>query len=134
MNSSVRFAMLLASAFLVTACATTNPQRLEQLPSKVQKGTTTTAQVREFLGDPQHRRIDPEGETWSYGEAREKDTGDVIADQAVGIGVGFIPVPYIGTAVGSIRSIGHSTRSAQPSATIEFDKNGVVRDYTIEIP
>ncbi len=134
MNMYSPSAILLASLMLATGCSTVPPQKLEQIPAHIQKGSTTSAQVRQYLGAPHQRRIHPEGETWFYGNARDRGTGAVVFDQAVGIGLGFIPIPYLGTAIGGARSIGRSAQGKQPGATIDLDKRGIVRDYAIDLP
>jgi hypothetical protein len=134
MTKLLPLALALTCFVIMAACQSVTQQQLEKIPPNVRRGVTTTAEVQTLLGEPGHRRISANGETWFYGEVQERETSDVVVDQAIGIGSGFIPVPYIGTAISGIRSIGRSTKSAQPSATIEFDHTGIVRDYVIDIP
>lgn len=130
--STVFFASALA--LLTLGCSTVSTSQLEKVPSQIERGSTTKAEVITMLGDPDHRSINPSGETWTYGGARQQSAEEAAVGQAIGIGSGFIPVPYVGTAINSVRTLGRSAQTSKPGATISFDKTGVVKDYRIEIP
>ena len=123
-----------ALLFLSLGCSTVSTSQLEQVPSQIERGSTTKAEVIAMLGEPDHRSIDPSGETWTYGGAQQQSAEQAAVGQAIGIGSGFIPVPYVGTAINSVRTLGRTAQTSKPGATISFDKAGVVKDYRVEIP
>ncbi len=144
---AARSIRILSWAFVLwtaVSCASTSgsspAQRealFQKLPTTLRKGVSTQPDVTALLGAPDRKRISPEGETWIYGPLRDEETfGEVVADQVVGVGVGFIPVPYAGTAFSLFRSAAsskHKVRS-EPAAAVLFDHQGRVKDYVVHLP
>ncbi len=129
-------AILLLAAILTiaTSCTTTKRQQFESVPSRIQRGSTTRSEVLNLLGEPNHKRIKSGAETWIYGGRHERSSDEMVLDQAIGIGAGFAPVPYLGSAINGVRSIDRASRSSRPGASVTFNKEGTVKDYVVDLP
>ena len=140
MNTRFHFSrlgsVLLAFVAMATfpGCQSVSTAQLEKAPSQLKKGVTTKADVKALYGDPDRRRVNANGETWLYGAAYDRDGGEEVVGTAIGICSGFIPVPYVGTAISGLRTIGRSAESREPSAAMQFDHRGILRDYAIDLP
>ena len=128
----VRFLPLML--FAVSGCTTLSTRQMEQVPSRIRKGSSTKAEVVTALGKPDRRRIDPSGETWIYGNDGQRTSGEAMLGRAIGIGAGFIPVPYAGTAISGVRSLGQTANAEKPHVEIKFDRSGRVKDYVVDLP
>ena len=67
MNAKPYTVIIFIVAALMTGCASTGHEVDQSKVSQIQKGVTTKAQVREWLGDPEQVAISDSGdETWTY--------------------------------------------------------------------
>lgn len=126
---------LAALALGLPSCATTADKRktaaFQSLPTKIEKGKSTRADVLAAIGEPDQKRLEPEGETWLYGSEQGAPSGGVLGN-AIGTGMNF--VPYAGSAWGLLRSIGSAQQSSEPMAAVQFSRSGLVRDYAVTLP
>lgn len=126
---------LIALTLGLPSCATTADKRktaaFENLPATIEKGKSTRADVLAAIGEPDQKRLEPEGETWLYGSEQGSSSGELLGS-AIGTGMSF--VPYAGSAWGLLRSLDRAQQSSEPMAAVQFSRNGLVRDYAVTLP
>ncbi len=127
-------AALSAAALGMTSCATTADKRktaaFQNLPTKIEKGKSSRMDVQTAIGEPDQKRLEPEGETWLYGIEQGSAGGEVLGS-AIGTGMSF--VPYAGSAWSLLRSLGSAQQSSQPTAVVQFSRTGLVQDYAVTL-
>ena len=95
------------------------PEKLKQL--HVNK--STKAQVRELLGEPQSITLySNETENWVYQSTHTSYTEVYLAKKALS----FVPVPYLGTAVG-LADIGPDKIEDTHTLSLIFSKKGILK-------
>jgi outer membrane protein assembly factor BamE (lipoprotein component of BamABCDE complex) len=105
-------------AILLAACASTGNTALKNetsttIATKITKGQTTQAQVRQMLGSPTSSDFTDSGnQIWRYSHA-----------EATAMGRNFIPFV-------SMFSSGANVESKQ--LVVFFDKDGIVQNYSME--
>lgn len=127
MTGSLSIFMLIL-IIAMTGCASSDrgtviilqdPERLGQL----QVNKSTKAQVRELLGEPQSISIySNETENWVYQSTHTDYTEIYVAKKALS----FVPVPYLGTAVG-LADIGPEKIEDTHTLSLIFSKKGILK-------
>jgi len=112
----------------MTGCANSNrgtvtiiedPVKLKQF----QVNKSTKAQVRELLGEPQSITMySNETEHWVYQSTHTDYTETYLAKKALS----FVPVPYLGTAVG-LADVGPDKIEDIHTLSLLFSKKGILK-------
>lgn len=108
---------LITLTLILTGCASVGNERIrnvsqKELSSKVVKGVTTKAQVREYLGAADSTSFTDSGnEIWRYAHVK-----------ATAKPINFVPVVSIFKS---------GTNEEKKEIVFFFDKNGVVQNYTM---
>ena len=105
-----------------------NPENLRQ----IHVNHSTKEQVRELLGEPQSITVHSnETETWTYRSTHSSYTEQYAAKTAAKTAVSFVPIPYLGTAVGlADRAIdtGPDKRGETLTLSLTFNKRGILKE------
>jgi len=130
--------LLVAMAAGVGGCTSSGTEMLRS-PEKLQQiqvNRSTKAQVRALLGEPQKITVHSnETETWTYLSTHSTYTETYAAKTAAKSAISFIPVPYLGTAVGlADRAIdtGPDKRGETVTLSLTFNKKGLLKESTKE--
>ena len=127
----------IALAMLLGACSTPTSSHakrepLQEIPHRIQKGVTSKSSVIATLGEPKGKELYPTGERWLYGSAaNRRSTANAVGEQLLSTGIGMIP--YAGGAINGLRSIARVSSATKPGATIDFDRRGIVQDYSVAL-
>lgn len=108
---------LIALTLAITGCASVGNERIrnisqEDLSSKIVKGVTTKAQVREYLGAADFTSFTDSGnEIWRYAHVK-----------ATAKPINFVPIVSV---------FASGSNEEKKEIVFFFDKNGVVQNYTM---
>ncbi len=102
----------------------TDPDKLNQI--RINK--STKQQVKNLLGEPQSiTRHSNETESWTYQSTHTTYTEKYAAKKALS----FVPIPYLGTAVGladSVVDVGPDKIGEKKIFSLTFNKKGVLKE------
>ncbi len=102
-----------------------DPKKLE----KIHVNKSTKKQVKELLGEPQSITIHSnETERWVYQTTHTDYTEIYVAKKALS----FVPVPYLGTAVGLV-DVGQEKIEDTHILSLIFNKKGILKQTKREI-
>ena len=119
---------MLATVIGMTGCASSDKGTviILQDPGKLGQlhvNQSTKAQVREMLGEPQSITLySNETENWVYQSTHTSYTEVYLAKKALS----FVPVPYLGTAVG-LADIGPDKIEDTHTLSLIFSKKGILK-------
>ena len=119
---------MLATVIGMTGCASSDKGTviILQDPGKLGQlhvNQSTKAQVRELLGEPQSITLySNETENWVYQSTHTSYTEIYLAKKALS----FVPVPYLGTAVG-LADIGPDKIEDTHTLSLIFSKKGILK-------
>ncbi len=120
--------LMLAIVMGISGCASSDsgtviilqdPKKLEL----IQVNKSTRAQIRKLLGEPQSITIlSNETEQWVYQSTHTDYTEVYVAKKALS----FVPVPYLGTAVG-LADVGPEKIEDTHTLSLIFSKKGILK-------
>jgi len=111
-----------------TAGAFNDPEKIQQ----IHINRSTKKQVKSLFGTPQSITKHSDGtESWVYKSKNTTYTEKYAAKKAIS----FIPIPYLGTAVGladNVADIGPDKIVEVKSFTLRFSKRGILKESKLE--
>ena len=122
--AAVAVSAILAGCASNSETAFLDPEKLQQI--RINK--STREQIRKIVGEPQSITTrSNETESWSYTKSHTSYTEKYAAKAALS----FVPVPYLGTAVGladKVADTGPDKIKETQSLTLLFDRKGILRE------
>ena len=123
--------VMIAIAVGMTGCASSGGAAAHQDPEKLKQirvNKSTKQQVKNLLGEPQSiTQHSNETESWTYQSTHTTYTEKYAAKKALS----FVPIPYLGTAVGladSVVDVGPDKIGETKIFSLTFNKKGVLKE------
>lgn len=122
---------MIALVMGITGCASSGGTAAHQDPEKLHQirvNKSTKQQVKDVLGEPRSITVHSnETESWVYQTTNTTYTEKYAAKKALA----FVPIPYLGTAVGladSVVDVGPDKRRETQTFSLTFNKKGVLKE------